>query len=133
MHKLEPMEVERYCQVGVPLKRGRPLLAENPSLTFQGDNIKKARSSIKAMMEKACAVEHQDRNQSTSPKIKATILRRNSWHGTASDRHDSLDTEFLPSTSHDLQVEDTTPNFKDLTKDLHLINADNPCITKSKP
>ena len=85
MQKLEPMEVERDCQVGVPLKRGRPLLAEN---------------------------------QSTSPKIKATILRRNSWHGTASDRHDSLDTESLPSTSHALQVEDTTPNFKDLTKDL---------------
>lgn len=116
MHKLEPMEVERDCQVGVPLTRGRPLLAESPSLTFQGDNIKKARSSIKAMMGKA-RVEHQDRNQSTSPKIKATILRRNSWHGTASDRHDSLDTEFLPSTSHDLEVEDTTPNFKDLTKD----------------
>ena len=133
MHKLEPMEVERDCQVGVPLKRGRPLLAENPSLTFQGDNIKKAPPSIKAMMEKARAVEHQDRNQSTSPKIKATILRRNSWHGTASDRHDSLDTESLPSTSCDLQVEDTTPNFKDSLKTLHLINADNPCITKSKP
>lgn len=48
MDKLEPMEVERDCQVGVPLKRGRPLLAENPSLTFQGDNIKKARSHDQA-------------------------------------------------------------------------------------
>ena len=124
---------KRSASVGVPLKRGRPLLAENPSLTFQSDNIKKAPPSIKAMMEKARAVEHQDRNQSTSPKIKATILRRNSWHGTASDRHDSLDTESLPSTSCDLQVEDTTPNFKDSLKTLHLINADNPCITKSKP
>ena len=69
------------------------------------------------MMERSRTVEHQDRNQSTSPRIEATILRRNSWHGKASDRHKSLDKDFSPSTSHGLYVEEILPNFMDPNKD----------------
>ena len=68
------------------------------------------------MMENSRTVEHQDRNQSTSPKIEATILRRNSWHGMASDRNKSLDKDFSPSTSHGLYVEGIPPNVMDPNK-----------------